>query len=368
MSTYYIIYGLLLFSVIFETSTLKTKKMVMKLWCLFFTLFVGLRWNTGTDWDSYLMIFETSNFDNIFSFDRTGGSGGNNMEPGFVFLNALIRHAFKYFWAFNTIVEAFVQYTFYKVCLKYCRNTPLLAYAILMVFCQMFPVRATLAMTIIYWGYQYIQKRKFVNFLLIIALGYTIHMKVLIFLPFYWAGKIRLHDAFFYIIYGSFVAFYVIFQDYITAFVSLFDNLQAADKFVHYTETETIGYGGMKYAGVALNFFFIFIYCYMRRIKQISDDEWGNGILNMYLACICIYALFSDGMGDLAGLATIFMVPQIILLTRALYYFEHCKYAILRVATLFFFVAYYIYKIHSATSGYFFEECNVPYESIFGRL
>lgn len=53
MTLYYIIFSFLLISCTFEIATTKIKYRVLILWGLFFTLFGGLRWQTGGDWEQY---------------------------------------------------------------------------------------------------------------------------------------------------------------------------------------------------------------------------------------------------------------------------------------------------------------------------
>src|SRR5688572_25618549 len=52
---------------------------------VYLTLFTGLRWETGTDWDSYKELFDTIEFNwtfllNVYAFDL-----------GYVLFNALVR-------------------------------------------------------------------------------------------------------------------------------------------------------------------------------------------------------------------------------------------------------------------------------------
>lgn len=90
MDLYYIIFSLVFASCIFEFSKRNTKKCVLIIWCIFFTIFGGIRWKTGGDWYQYYEHFLYSSWDNIFNYDRYG-DGREQLEPGFVFLNTLIK-------------------------------------------------------------------------------------------------------------------------------------------------------------------------------------------------------------------------------------------------------------------------------------
>ncbi len=74
MEIYYTIF-ILLFSCCFLdfiNINFRTKRNIIIIWCVFFTLFGGLRWNTGGDFDSYYEIFKSANWDNVFNYYRSG--------------------------------------------------------------------------------------------------------------------------------------------------------------------------------------------------------------------------------------------------------------------------------------------------------
>lgn len=364
MFTYYTIYSFLLISTIFEMSNRRTKKVVMLFWCVFFTFFVGLRWQVGTDWDSYFEIFRASTFDSIFSLDKYG-DGRENVEPLYVLLNAIVNETFGEFYIFNLLEAGIIQFSLFYVSRYFTPNTPIITYAFLFILIGLFPVRASLSLAVALWGYKYIREQKLIKFLIILAAACMIHMKTAILFPCYWIGKIKLKWYLFFIIYLSIVMLYVTFQQQLTALVSLFDSSSMADKFLVYTKNETEGFRGLSYIGVGLNVFLMSIYLYLRKRKILVDTRWHNAILNMYLISLCLYALFSDGMGDLTRLATIFILPQVLLLVSAISYYGHHRVLILKMGAIFFFVLYYIYRIYQETHAYFFEECNIPYRTIF---
>ncbi len=365
MLTYYIIYGLLFISTIFELSDCRTKKVVLILWGVFFTMFAGLRWQTGTDWDSYLQIYNDVDFTNIFTYDRYG-NGRDILEPGYAFLNASVKAIFEKYHFFNLIECVIIQGSFYKACKYFTPRTPIITYIFLIVFGGIFPIRSTLGLAVAFWAYKYIKEQNLLKFLLVMLLTCSIHMKYIIFLPCFWLGKLKLKWYWFFIIYLSIVGLYVVFQQQIALLATLLDaSSGVGNKLLVYTESETEGFSGLSYIGVALNVFLMSIYLYMRKIKVVKDERWMNAILNMYLASCCIYALFSDGMGDLARLATLFILPQTLLLVTAINYYKHSKNPLLVIGANLFFVLYFAYRAFQTTHAYFFEDACVPYKSIF---
>lgn len=75
MLIYIILYSMLLPGILYDAvrKSLSAKKVVLGFYVLLFTLFRGLRWNTGTDWSQYLWHFQYLNIDNVFSYSRYGG-------------------------------------------------------------------------------------------------------------------------------------------------------------------------------------------------------------------------------------------------------------------------------------------------------
>lgn len=341
------------------------KRNVIIFWCIFFILFGGLRWKIGTDWESYYDVFKEATFGNIFSYDRYG-DGRDMLEPGYVFLNALIKQLLGQYHFFNIFATAVFQLSCYKASRFFTPKTPIMTYAFLVVFGGFFPIRATLGLAVAFWGYKYIKEQNFLKFILILALTCSIHMKFLIFLPCYWAGRIKLHWFIYLGIYVSIVAFYLVFQQQIALLATLLDSSSGVGaKLTIYTTGETEGFKGISYLGVGLNLFLMSIYLYLRSLKIINNEIWMNAMLNLYLASCCIYALFSDGMGDLARLATLFILPQTLLLIYAVDYFSHSRIPALKIGSVSFFSLYFIYRAFQATHGYFFEDTCVPYKTIF---
>lgn len=352
-------------SVLFEFSNKNTKKFVLILWGVFFTFFAGLRWNVGTDWDSYLEIYNGVDFSNIFTYDRYG-NGRDILEPGYAFLNASVKSLFGKYHFFNIIECAIIQGSYIKACRYFTPRTPIITYIFLIVFGGLFPIRATLGLAVAFWAYKYIKEQNLPKFLLVMLLTCSIHMKYIIFLPCFWIGKLKLRWYCFFVIYLSIVALYVVFQQQIALLATFLDaSSGVGNKLLVYTENETEGFAGLSYIGVALNAFLMSVYLYIRKIKIIKDDRWMNAILNMYLASCCIYALFSDGMGDLARLATLFILPQTLLLVTSIDYFRHSKNALLAIGANLFLILYFAYRTFQTTHAYYFEDACVPYRTIF---
>lgn len=137
------------------------------------------------------------------------------------------------------------------------------------------------------------------------------------------------------------------------------------EKAYAYTQGETEGFTGASYMGWALNYLFLIAYLWVRKVYNLKDDLWYNSLLNCVMIYNTVFMVFSNGMGDLARLSSMFFPSQVILFSTSLIYFLERKNVIVKRAALVFFLAYLIYKIPGNWSGYFFQETSVPYKTIF---
>ncbi len=348
----------------FEIATTKIKYRVLILWGLFFTLFGGLRWQTGGDWEQYYDHFLHSEWDNIFNYDRYG-NGVENLEPFFVFLNVLVKSIFGSFYWYNIIICAFIQFTYIYASKYYCKDHPIMMYTFIMLMGgYYFPVRAGLCIVVCYWAYKMIKERNLKMYLLIMLVAFNIHHASLVLLPAYWLGHIRLKPIYLFGILGFMLVLGTMFQDYFSLIAVLMGG-DVGEKALAYTENQTEGFDmrGSYMMGNAIAFFLLFVYV---RLKQsvIFDDYWINTLLNCFVAYYSISFVFRDGMGDLARLSSYFFLANAILFMYTLKELKATKRSFY-LAGIFFFILYMGYQVTKACDGYFFEVTNVPYKTIF---
>ena len=338
MVLYYTIFSILFLSCFFEFSTQQKKKNVLIIWCIFFTLFGGIRWKIGGDWDQYYEHFIYSNWNNIFDYDRYG-DGRETLEPGFVFINVLIKTFFgNYFYIYNLIICAFIQYTYYKICNEYTPQFPILSYAYLMInSSNYFPVRAGFALVITFWAYKYIKERRIIKFLLTISIATIIHNQCIALLPFYWICQIKINYLRFTIIYIICVVFGYIFQEYISLLSTLVEG-SITDKLHHYTKFETAGKAGANYMSWGLNYFLIIAYLFYKKRAKLQESQWINAMIIMAAAHSCILIVFSEGMGDLTRIATLLLPAKAFLFVYCFTFFAKSKSSFIKIGSICFFI------------------------------
>lgn len=365
MKLYWTIHIIVFASILFELSgNLKLKQKVIILWCIFFTLFGGLRWQIGNDWDQYYMHFLHSNWSNIFNYDRYGNNA-DSLEPGFVFLNVLIKTIFSKFYWYNLIICGFVQFSYYKFSNEFLPQRPILMYVILMSTVVYFPVRAGLSVAILIWSYKYIRDRQLVPFFVVVLCASLIHYQCLIMLPMYWAGKIRPNFMTYTIVYFVISASALILIDYFTA-LSLVMGGDLGNKALNYSTNETENFGqGSTYMGILLHYFFLSVFFYIAKKGALKSEEWSYAAINIFFLYYSFYMTFSNGYGDLARLSDVYVAAKHILYITAVNYCLDNKNQILKIGAVLFFAAFYIYGFNNGLGGYYFEETSVPYKNIF---
>lgn len=363
MELYIIIHALILITCFVEfNNNVKTKRGVIILWCVFFTLFGGLRWNVGNDWDQYLSHFEYVKWNNIFNYDRYG-DGAQTLEPGFLFLNILLKSIFGKFYFYNLLIVGFLEFTFYKFSNKHLPEHPVLLYCLIHTALVYFPVRAGLALGVCYWVYQYIKERKLKNFIITVIIASLIHQQSIVLLPFYWIGYIRLNwKICIGICMVSLSAGYLL-QDYVMPIALLLGG-SIENKLSIYTEWQTLEDSNLNYSTAIMYFVYLLLFLYVRKLTNSQKDFWYNTILNCYIVFISIYFAFINGMSDLVRIQDVFVPAYYILYATMVV--SICKYkkGLISIIFVSFLLAYNVRQL-PRIGGIFTKKTCVPYTTIF---
>ena len=371
MTIYYFMNYLLFFACFVELSNdVKIKRYVIIALGLVYTIFGGFRWETGNDWTQYYYHFLHSNWSNIFHYYRYG-QGTTLLEPGFVFLNAFIRYLFDSFCAYNLITLAFIQFTYYKFSVYFSPKRPLLLYCFIMLINpNFFAVRAGLSIAIIMWAYKFVKEQNLKAYLAIVFGAFLIHRQCIALLPIYWFQYIRINFKVASVVFLIFAFVGFAFQEYFETLALLFGG-DLGEMAYSYTQHESISYqessSKVNVVGWSLNFFFMVIYYYFHNKKYIfRDEKWFNCLICTFIMHIAMFMIFKDGMGDLSRLSTLYFPAQAILFSGAMDFFlDARKGRNYRWFAVAFFVAYFLYKLPSHWSGFWFETTCLPYKTIF---
>ena len=366
MEFYYILYWSFFASIIGELLPLKQKKIIMMIWCVIFILIGGLRWRIGGDWDQYYDHFLFSKWSNIFSYDRYG-TGLQTLEPGFVFVNVLIKSIFGTFYFYNFILCSFVQLTNYKFSTYFFRERPLLCYMFLTILANgLFPVRAGFSLAITFWCWRFIKERNLKKYLMVVTAAFFIHNQAIVLFPCYFLGYIKLKSKVLLVIYPIIAIFAFRFQDFFAQIALLFDDGSMAAKLQTYTGGQTEGFSTTQnFLGWAFNYFFLINYLIIRKMKALETDFFYNVLLNAFMIYNSIFMIFAAGMGDLARAAAIYFPAQCLLFNYAIQFFLKLYKGKFELLVALFLLSYLAYRTPALWSGYFFKAACVPYKTIY---
>jgi hypothetical protein len=371
MLIYIIIYSLLLISGIVDSIcnfSQKQKITIFIFWIISFTLFRGLRWETGTDWEQFYYCFQHTTWDNIFTYSRYGEETGHYelMEFGYMFLNWFIG-LFGNYTVFLIITNFLVLISYSCFALKCVPKYSILTFAMILVFNRYFPVRLDLANSIMIWALYYILMKNFWKYLIVVLLAFTIHKSALLFLPFFFILRMSL-------------PWYIIISGYL--FISLFVSVEFLTEAMSLLGEKMLGINAAlsksilmytmaspepdimitRFFSIFLCVFFLSIFCFCR--KKIKDKKtlfYYNVLLNTYLFFNIFYRLFSnDVLQHYSRFTTYFLVSYPILVVLS---FSMLEKQIPRRILIFCIVLFYLYKFYGMTLPY--PELHYPYHSVF---
>ena len=151
--------------------------------CSFFLFALSfMRWERGTDWDTYYLLWETLEWDNMII-----------MEPIFSSVNILTREFFDNYTV-HLFVLSSILFGFQTISIKRYSLYPLLSLMMLVgsQLGNVFYVRQNIAIAIALFSFIYIIKGKFANYLLCVFLAIGFHYSAIVFLPSWWICKLEI--------------------------------------------------------------------------------------------------------------------------------------------------------------------------------
>lgn len=367
MFAYIIVYLVLVISCGFDTAKIALNKKInilLGLVCLF-TLFRGLRWEVGTDWEQYLNIFLYSEWSNIFSLKR---ELDDTMEPGYIVLNVLIKTIGGGYTSFLLLTNFFILYSYFRLVIK-CKEYPIYSFASILLSVGFFPVRQNLSVAILLFSYQYIQRRKFIPFLLVVLLAASIHYFAVIFLFMYVLSnkKITLRMSysilFICIIFSALLSY---FKWELYALLSFFPS-SVYEKLGIYLNAENDS-GRPVLELILILVFYCISYFYVKKQESSNTQRYCiyQIFLNATLVMYCFRFLFQN-FGDLGRLSDFFsIVGSILLIQSIIYYVNNYNKKVdnsFKIAPYFIVILFFAYRFIRVTS--YVPHLMFPYKNLF---
>jgi hypothetical protein len=341
-----------------------SKRYVVFILIIILTLFRGLRWERGTDWENYFFIFNNTTWSNFLHAPKGFGSS-TPIEAGYAFLNVLI-HSIGDYTLFLMITNFFICISYAYYAFKY-SNTPIIMFVIINFSIQFFPIRETLAFTILLYAFSCIIEKKMWTFIVITMLSFLIHRSYILFLPFYFI----LRQNFPFIIrIGIFIGANLFLSTSTLANIILFVGEKIAGILPTVANLMTVYvYASRVYEGKRDNLvisnivsilFLITFEIYKYKINDKKGKVTVDICINAYLISTLIPKIFSgELMGEFVRLASIFGGGFPLIASLSFDYYRK-KYSSIIFILLVLFLIYRYFGMRMS-----YPKLHFPYRSIF---
>lgn len=359
------------------------KKTILSFWVIVFTLFRGLRWDTGTDWDQFLQVYNQSHWYNVFSYVRyVSDVGASHMDYGYMFLNALFHELGLGYTMFLLFTNFIIMWCYKDFCLKMTKY-PILTMILLMNVGMPFPVRQSISFAILLWGYQFLNKNDIKKYLLVVFCAFTIHKGSLIGFP---LAILPYLDKLYKIKWSVWLATYIstffiakVFNSYISNAVlglsAYSGELNSVSTTYAQWEDTTVGLEGgfnnSAFNGLSFTFIF-FLLLYLREKKNYACSAYiknFNLFFLLYAIAACFNNLISTStspiMAEIVGraISSIDMYPVVFPLIFVCFANLNKNIA-WKSCLASIFVVFMLYKFWNQIPGSFYSYLFIPYKSI----
>ena len=177
--------GLLDFSNVHESF----KRCCLWFFIFLFVLLASIRWQTGTDWNSYKSYFE---FANTFELATSG-----SFEAGYALLTVILKQFTSDYSVFLGVF-AFVTLLIKGVTLQYYKYSEFFLTALLLFYCyyigDIFPIRQSCALAITLFSGKYIIERKPIHFLVCLYISTLFHSSSFVFVIAYPLAVVQINN------------------------------------------------------------------------------------------------------------------------------------------------------------------------------
>lgn len=361
MELYYGIFFVLAFASFIEMFGLRRSD-DLKIYLIFSLMLFAmsfLRWETGTDWDSY--------YDYFVSIPDTGELlPAGTFEVGYIFLNGLAKIlSSEYTMALflcGLVLFAFQSPAIWKL-------SPYPIFSLLFFFCVnyagVFFVRQTIAGAILLYSVIFIRDRRFWLFAMCVGISVLFHNSSIIFILAYWVYRLKLQPLVMIVILLASIAFAQVADGIMQSFGDLVGGAikLKIDAYTGDLSGDTFGLT-QSFTVILIKAFFskgLLIVAGMIMLNRLKDKPEFRGYMNLYWFGAVIYFMTVTISVGLARMAYSFDILQIVLLP---YIIQSIKDRNLRLFVIAISFAYIALRLYTATTGGYYD-LFVPYKTIF---
>lgn len=340
----------------------KQKKEIFVFVFVFFWILSFIRWETGTDWDSYHECF-VKNY-TLYDFQQRG------FEPYYTYLNFYVKKLSDSYWVFlmtcGLIIFPLTGSTIYKY--SPLPFISLLTY-LLIRRADIFFVRESIALAFCFYSIRYIETGKLFKFILCVLIGSQFHNSVFVFLPAYYIFKIKIKPK---IIISSLLGLFVlmlVLQESITATFGQIASVMGEsflDKTDKYLERGYETGGASSVASAMIRGFInrgIFLVYFFYAYKVHKGERKVNGLLNLYAISIAIFIILAPFSLTLNRVANSYEMASILLIG---YSFDKMPKKYKKIMYILYFSYITVRFITGTLYGVYSHEF-LPYKTIFNQ-
>lgn len=354
----YLIFILILFTLsIFDLSKSKDQKSFFYLISIFTIIaFSGLRWNTGTDWESYFEYFKTE--DNYHLF-----------EPGYVLFVKFSKLLFNNYTFFlllsSTIILIFFGKSIYKL-----SPYPIFSIFILTSLVLPFWVRQSFSLAILFYAFYILTKGNNKIYVYLVLFASLFHYSALIALPliFFYDSFLSPKKVFTLLIIAVVISNFNLLSfviDGIIQILGISDYLGIV-KLSTYLTTETINenidYGLRNLVSMINIFTYVSLFLFFRN-KLDKNKNVFNIFLNIYIYGAIINLLSMGDVDTLRRFSMFFSIAPIILFPILI---QNIKDKLLKITIVFAITLISFGRYYGNLSSYWSEY--YPYISTFNKI
>jgi hypothetical protein len=339
------------------TLALPTRRVMLFIAYVLLVVQVGLRWESGTDWNSYL-----NHFKSISDFSSTSPLL-NGFEYGysiFVWLVKIVIPDYSFFLLLHAIIYYFLIFKSFQ------RYSPSLYLSLMLFYALSMGLmgsnRQLLALAICLFALRYIVDKKPVIFFLLILLAVNFHTSAFIFLVYYFLNR-ELKPFSVVLIIG--VSFVIGKSQLPIAFFSFMGDLiggNVSKRFFFYLEAAENVLSEYKLSVIGLLKRLIFLFLFYLSGKKLSKElPYYNVMLNGYIFGMAFYFLFSGTLLVMVSRGSIFFnVMEPLLIASQIRLLKITENKVVIIAMLVVFSVFFFFQSIAT-----YPELFLPYKGVF---
>lgn len=292
----------------------------------------GLRYYVGTDYISYINIFNEAS---MYSLDTMLST---RIEVGYVILNKLLAMIFTSPYVAIFVTSAIIVIFIFMGAHKLIKNKNNLPYSILIFMLTLYPqsfnmVRQAMAIAICFYAYSFLFERKPIKYILFILLATSFHSSAILCLPLYFlyskkSDKKKLRNI-------VLIIFLIVILNF-NIIIWLFNNVSIFSKYLAYLDVQ-IGSINIVNLITVIPICLLLIIFYKALVAK--DDRLGLLIYFIFYATIlsqfASYIMYFDRIALYFSVAAYIVYPSIIDISKN----KETKYVV-----KFVIIGFYLYE------------------------